>query len=282
MKKYNYKEEIMFFLWDDYTVVNFGNKISNYFENKHNIKVECSGKDKDYINIKFIMADNYVITNFKYDESLFYNCYKHDGIYECEKYIGTRAIIHKLWYYLFDYFLIITKKEPLLCNKCGKPTGIIFNDYEADEKSVGAGGCDGDDLMKLYDYSGGGINKCYKCGEYFCDDCTYDSHGFYGSYSSFTCDNCEDGKFDNYNCDGNCDDCDYDDKCHYEENTIDRWGNCKFDDSDKNKPNCCEECEFYSECLSNAEDNRDGYESFCDIVSDAYGSVDAFWECNGI
>ena len=59
------------------------------------------------------------------------------------------------------------------------------------------------------------------------------------------------------------------------------WVECKFDTDDE-KYKSCDDCEFHDECLSDAEDNRDGYESFCDIVSDAYGSVDAFWECNGI
>lgn len=60
------------------------------------------------------------------------------------------------------------------------------------------------------------------------------------------------------------------------------WGTCKFDEDDENYKLCNEDCEHYEDCLQDAEDNRDGYEIFCDIVSDAYGSVDAFWECNGI
>jgi hypothetical protein len=44
----------------------------------------------------------------------------------------------------------------------------------------------------------------------------------------------------------------------------------------------CDDCEYHDECVDNAEDNRDGYELFEEIVSDAYGSVEAFWECNGI
>lgn len=269
MKKYDYKNETMFFIWDDYTVTRFSNELSNYFKNKHNITVECNGKDKQYINIKFKTDDNYVLVNFKYDESLFYNCYKHSGIYECEKYIGTRAIIHKLRQYLFDKFLIVTKKEPLLCFGCGEQTGVIFNDFEADDKSICAGGGAYDDPQKLYDYYDESINKCYECGEYFCEDC---SRSFY------------DG-FHNYDFDFVCKDCeeyDFDDNEHAED-IIDRWGTCNFDDDDKNKPECCDECEYYEDCLSDAKDNMYGYAAFCDcIVGHGYDSMDDFWECNGI
>ena len=279
MKKYDYKEEIMFFLWDSYTTTNYNDgisdEISKYFKNKYNIMVNCDGKDKEYINIKFITGDNYVLINFKYDESLFYNCYKSDGIYECEKYKGTRAIIHKLWQYLFDKFLIITKKEPLLCHECGKQIGIIFNDFDADEKSIGAGGKDGDDPKKLYDYDDESINKCHKCGEYFCEDCSRDFYNgfyFYNSVPDFICKDCEDDEDD-----GNIDD------EYYEEDLIDKWGYCKFDDDDENKPDSCEDCDYYEDCIDSAEDNRDGYSAFCDcIVGHGYDSMDDFWECNGI
>lgn len=74
------------------------------------------------------------------------------------------------------------------------------------------------------------------------------------------------------------DDFDYMDMDDY---LLDHWAVCKFEEKDS-KHRSCEDCEFYDDCLQDAEDNRGGYESFCDIVSDAYGSVDAFWECNGI
>lgn len=51
------------------------------------------------------------------------------------------------------------------------------------------------------------------------------------------------------------------------------------------KTNCnykCYDCKFIEECLEEAKDAKFGYECFEDIVSEAYGSVDAFWECNGI
>lgn len=54
-------------------------------------------------------------------------------------------------------------------------------------------------------------------------------------------------------------------------------GNCK-----KNYNYSCCNCNFLDECLKEAEESKFGYECFEDIVSDSYGSVDAFWECNGI
>lgn len=73
-------------------------------------------------------------------------------------------------------------------------------------------------------------------------------------------------------------DFDYEDMDDY---LLEMWGSCEFDEEDE-KYQKCEDCERYEECLENAQDNKDGYASFCDIVSDAYGSVNAFWECNGI
>lgn len=280
MKNYNYKEEIMFYLWDDCMVADFAGEISNYFKSKYNITTECHGKDKEYINIKFLTDDNYVQVNFQYDESLFYNCYKNNGVYECEKYIGTRAIIHKLISYLFNDFLIITKKEHLLCHKCGKPTGIVFNDYEADERSISSGGRANDDTKQLYDYYEEGINKCYKCGNYFCDDC---SRNLYYYEDDFICEDCDDDKFYNYNCDGNCDECIYNNKCNYEENLLDsNWVSCEFDnDDDRHKR--CDDCEHRDSCIESAEDSKIGYSMFVDsIVGCGYDSMDDFWECNGI
>jgi hypothetical protein len=66
-----------------------------------------------------------------------------------------------------------------------------------------------------------------------------------------------------------------------EEDLLENWITCEYDEDDPRYENCAD-CGNYEECLENAEDNRAGYELFCDIVSDAYGSVDAFWECNGI
>lgn len=54
-------------------------------------------------------------------------------------------------------------------------------------------------------------------------------------------------------------------------------GDCK-----KKRNYTCYDCSLINECLEEAEDSKFGYECFEDIVSDAYGSVDAFWECNGI
>ena len=67
----------------------------------------------------------------------------------------------------------------------------------------------------------------------------------------------------------------------YEDYLLEMWVECKLSKDDENHKNCYD-CEHHDECLADAEDNHDGYEAFCDIVSDAYGSVDAFWECNGI
>lgn len=74
------------------------------------------------------------------------------------------------------------------------------------------------------------------------------------------------------------DDFDYEDDDDY---LLEQWASCEFDEDDARHKEC-DGCEHYKECLEYAQDNKDGYESFCDIVSDAYGSVDAFWECNGI
>lgn len=71
------------------------------------------------------------------------------------------------------------------------------------------------------------------------------------------------------------------DYCDSDDYLLENWTTCKFEEDDARYKNCYE-CNYYDECIENAEDNRDGYESLCDIVSDAYGSVDAFWECNGI
>lgn len=62
---------------------------------------------------------------------------------------------------------------------------------------------------------------------------------------------------------------------------LENWTTCEYEEEDERYKKCTG-CANYEECLDDAEDNRGGYESFCDIVSDAYGSVDAFWECNGI
>jgi hypothetical protein len=74
------------------------------------------------------------------------------------------------------------------------------------------------------------------------------------------------------------------DEFNYEytdEYLVENWATCDFDDDDS-RHKICDDCENFEECIENAQDNRDGYELFCDIVSDAYGSVEAFWECNGI
>lgn len=76
----------------------------------------------------------------------------------------------------------------------------------------------------------------------------------------------------------------YDEEFNYEDTEdylLEMWTTCKLDEDDENYK-VCDDCEYHDECLINAEDSRDGYELFCDIVSDAYGSVDDFWECNGI
>lgn len=74
------------------------------------------------------------------------------------------------------------------------------------------------------------------------------------------------------------DDFDFEDTDDY---LVENWATCKFDEDDSRYKKC-DDCEHFEECVENAEDNLNGYELFCDIVSDAYGSVDAFWECNGI
>jgi len=277
MNKYSYKKKTCFFLWDDCKVIDFSNEITEYFKNKYKITIECKGIDKEFINIKFITDDNYVIMKFKYDESLFYNCYKTDGVYECEKYIGTRPIINKLMAYLFDEYLLITKKEKLLCHKCGKITGIIFNDFEADEKSICAGGGECDDDKRLYSYYENGINKCNICGKYFCEDCFNDR--------TEICDECNESEFNEYKekeCDNNCESCIYNNNCNYEENLLNsKYVDCKLDEDDEDYEHC-DECEYRNDCLEEIEDAILGEACFEEMASDAYGSVDAFWECNGI
>jgi hypothetical protein len=63
-----------------------------------------------------------------------------------------------------------------------------------------------------------------------------------------------------------------------EDYLIENWTTCKFDEDD-NKYRNCYGCDYYDECLENAEDSRDGYNSFCDcIVGCGYDSMDDFWE----
>ncbi|MDF2588203.1 MAG: hypothetical protein K0S41_2044 [Anaerocolumna sp.] len=63
---------------------------------------------------------------------------------------------------------------------------------------------------------------------------------------------------------------------------ITSWTTCKLDIDNNNYENC-KHCRLYFECLLDAEDSRDGYDSFEDmILSGGYDSMDDFWECNGI
>lgn len=282
MNKYNYKKETMFFIWNN-NVIDFSNKLAEYFKKKHNITTECKGVDGDFIDVKFNINNNYVLIKFKYDESLFYNCYKNDGFYECEKYVGTRSIIHKFTDYLFCNYLIITKKEPLICHTCGSKTGIVFNDFDSDENSICAGGGEHDDPKIIYDYDEDGINQCYSCGEYFCNDCSKDKFDY---DSDFICENCQEVKFYDYiseNCDSDCTDCQYDYRCNYEERLLSsNWKHCEFDEDDENYEEC-DTCEIRTTCIQDAEENRSGYASFCDcMVNSGYDSMDDFWESNGI
>lgn len=140
--------------------------------------------------------------------------------------------------------------------------------------------CGYDDDKTLYDFYDG-IFQCDICGEFYCSDCRD-----YNEYDScFICDNCLENDFNNYlknECDDKCYDCIYENKCHYEENTIDEWGHCLFNDNDT-KYLQCDTCNKKDKCLSEAEDNRDGYAMFEDcIVGCGYDSMDDFWECNGI
>ena len=63
---------------------------------------------------------------------------------------------------------------------------------------------------------------------------------------------------------------------------ITRWTTCKLNSDDDNYENC-KHCKSYFECLEDAEDSRDGYAAFEDLIlSGGYDSMDDFWECNGI
>jgi len=50
-------------------------------------------------------------------------------------------------------------------------------------------------------------------------------------------------------------------------------------DEKDSRYNNCYDCEKYDECLKMAQDNKDGYEAFCDcIVGHDYNSMEEFWE----
>jgi hypothetical protein len=193
-----------------------------------------------------------------YDDSLFYNCYKFNGFYQCEKYKGSKSLIRKLFSNLQKNCLIVTKKEPLCCNNCGTQIGWFFNNFGNDEKSVCACGSINQDQKWMYDNCE--ILQCDECGKYYCYDCGETREFDLG----FICDNCKEIEFKKFRenkCDGNCQECEYDWKCNYVENMIDRWGTCQYSESDKRFGECGK-CELKEECLSEAEDACDGMTMF--------------------
>lgn len=268
MKKYDFRQEIMFHMYEN-DMDEFCSNVVKYYNNELNIDLFCIGiKNKE---IKFNFETDNVILNleFTYDDSLFEHCYRFDGLYNCNIYKGSRNIINKLYWFIYKNSVIITKKEPLYCNDCKKQIGWIVND------ELCCAGFDysisGFSSIKEYEKSlleAGNVVECIECGEFYCDDCANINYE-YESYSNFVCENCSDDEFDEeYYCD---------------EDLIEKWGNCKFDEDDEHKPDSCEDCEYYENCLLEAEDNSDGYSSFCDcIVGHGYDSMDDFWECNGI
>jgi len=272
MKKYDFRQEIMFYIYEN-DIEKFTEGVSTYFESELEVELTCNGIKNKEINFSFKKDDLCLNLTFLYDNSLFDHCYNFYGTYECNVYKGSRNIINKLYWYIRDNYQIITKKEPLYCTDCGKQIGWTYNDIDDFNR------CCGD-----YDNSVSGFNKseryenilwesddiirCIECGNFYCDSCANINY-LYETSSSFTCKDCED-------------DDDIDDE-YYEEDLIDKWGDCKFDEDDENKPDRCEDCEYYEDCIDNAEDNRDGYSAFCDcIVGHGYDSMDDFWECNGI
>lgn len=113
MKKYNYSKEVMFYLGDN-EIYNFCSNIEENFENDLGYKVNCYIKENDK-SIKIISNkdDNSIILYFIYDDLLFNNCYKFEGIYEANKYISTKPLITKLIKFISNTYLIIDVKEPL-------------------------------------------------------------------------------------------------------------------------------------------------------------------------
>ena len=280
MKEYNYGKSIMFCVFNDINGYCEDLKLEFFKKIKDNhIKMNVDYVEKNFISIEFMTYDNIMKLVFKYNDFLFNNCYQFDGIYQSENYIGTKPIITKLFSYLKKEYVIVTKKEPLLCTGCEEQIGWIFNDDGLDDNSVCA--CGSDILDKdMYDIHMESY-RCCECGDYYCNDCGYSNDYDFG----FVCNTCKEEEFENYKncqCNGDCDECMYDWKCNYEERMLEKWATCKFNENDKRCEDC-ENCNCREECLSDAEDSRDGYAMFKDsIVGCGYDSMDDFWECNGI
>ena len=61
---------------------------------------------------------------------------------------------------------------------------------------------------------------------------------------------------------------------------LENWTNCQFDREDARYKNCTN-CEYYDDCLEEADDNRDSYAAFEDLILESgYDSMDDFWESN--
>jgi hypothetical protein len=278
MKKYDYREELMFYMYDN-DMERFCTNVIQYFKNDLKINLTCVGTKDNEITFNFIADKLSLNLLFIYDNSLFNYSYKFNGIYECSTYKGSRNIINKLYWFIRDKYLIVTKKEPLYCNDCGKQIGWIFNDFGNEDDSICCIGSKSQPENVMYDYYE--LHRCDECGNFYCDDCTSYDYDY-----NFTCDSCKEKHFNEHKekkCDGECWNCAYDNVCNYEENLLNsNWKSCRFDEDDDRYEEC-DDCEYRDECLSDAEDNRSGYAAFCDcIVGHGYDSMDEFWECNGI
>lgn len=283
MREYNYNEKIMFYAYEN-NLQDFATKVEDFFK-ELNINIECSFLVSDYIKIYFNDNDLNLEIQFNYDDSLFEYCYAWNGMYSSNKFKGSRRILNLLYTIIDKKYLIVTRKEPIFCKGCNEQIGWFFNDYSCGSfESFVSGYSESKEYQKRL-LDSWDIVKCVKCDSFYCDCCANIDYEFEDS-SSFICDSCDNVAFENYQndeCDGNCDECIYESKCHYEDNILDsKWVSCEFDDDDDRYKDCVG-CEHRDDCIESAEDNRSGYDAFCDcIIGGGYDSMDDFWECNGI
>lgn len=272
MKRYKYKK-IMFYLIEN-DIDNFKESLLKCFNAEDlNIDVDINFKENEFIDMYIKCNNLYINIQFVYTQRFFKNCYELINGYSANIFKDSRKILSIIFKFIQFHYPIVSKREPLYCHNCNKLIGYIFNDSnECRENVTPLITNDSQDKDLLYD--GYEIPFCHECHEYFCEDCIIDGDEFVDSI----CEECLDKYDTRTEEEKRCDEDDF----------IKRWAMCKYEDSedeefiDEEIPMCID-CDYYDECLDEANGSACGYEMFCDsIVGHGYDSMEDFWECNGI